>query len=144
MTSLLWNNDGQQIIYDIPEVALVALMIVGREYCTIIKARLPLLEALDVVPFFDKIVHTFQVESANSLAPTLSPTRLCRMARPNTIIIGAGASGIAMAHSLKCRLGYNDFEVSISHTGDNDRVPNDRFLFCRFTTGKRALVELGG
>lgn len=29
----------------------------------------------------------------------------------NTIIIGAGVSGIAMAHTLKCELGYTDFEV---------------------------------
>ncbi|KAL1877871.1 hypothetical protein Daus18300_002224 [Diaporthe australafricana] len=33
------------------------------------------------------------------------------MAAKNTIIIGAGVSGIAMAHTLKCRLGYTDFEV---------------------------------
>jgi len=29
----------------------------------------------------------------------------------NAIIIGAGPSGIAMAHSLKKKLGFNDFEV---------------------------------
>lgn len=34
------------------------------------------------------------------------------MAAKNTIIIGAGVSGIAMAHTLRCRLGYTDFEVS--------------------------------
>ncbi|KAI3394967.1 hypothetical protein diail_2025 [Diaporthe ilicicola] len=33
------------------------------------------------------------------------------MSTKNTIIIGAGVSGIAMAHTLKCRLGYKDFEV---------------------------------
>ena len=32
----------------------------------------------------------------------------------NTIIIGAGVAGIAMAHTLKWRLGYTDFEVSQS------------------------------
>jgi cation diffusion facilitator CzcD-associated flavoprotein CzcO len=33
------------------------------------------------------------------------------MPAKNTIIIGAGVSGIAMAHTLRCRLGYTDFEV---------------------------------
>lgn len=30
---------------------------------------------------------------------------------PTTIIIGAGVGAIAMAHTLKCKLGYTDFEV---------------------------------
>lgn len=35
------------------------------------------------------------------------------MATPlDAIIIGAGPSGIAMAHSLKHKLGFNDFMVS--------------------------------
>lgn len=34
------------------------------------------------------------------------------MTTTNTIIVGAGVSGIAMAHTLKCRLGYTDFEAS--------------------------------
>jgi cation diffusion facilitator CzcD-associated flavoprotein CzcO len=29
----------------------------------------------------------------------------------NAIIIGGGPSGIALAHTLKCRLGFDDFEV---------------------------------
>jgi cation diffusion facilitator CzcD-associated flavoprotein CzcO len=29
----------------------------------------------------------------------------------NAIIIGAGPSGISMAHSLKKKLGFNNFEV---------------------------------
>lgn len=33
------------------------------------------------------------------------------MTANNTIIIGAGVSGIAMAHTLKCNLGYTNFEV---------------------------------
>jgi len=35
------------------------------------------------------------------------------MAPPKTIIVGAGVAGIAMSHTLKWKLGYNDFEVSI-------------------------------
>lgn len=38
------------------------------------------------------------------------------MTAKNTIIIGAGVSGIAMAHTLKCRLGYTDFEVSSNYS----------------------------
>lgn len=30
---------------------------------------------------------------------------------PTTIILGAGIGAIAMAHTLKCQLGYTDFEV---------------------------------
>ncbi|KAI9168091.1 Baeyer-Villiger monooxygenase [Paramyrothecium foliicola] len=33
------------------------------------------------------------------------------MARPKTIIIGGGAAGIAMAHTLKWKLGYSDFMI---------------------------------
>jgi NADH dehydrogenase FAD-containing subunit len=35
------------------------------------------------------------------------------MAPPKTIIVGAGVAGIAMGHTLKWKLGYNNFEVSI-------------------------------
>lgn len=38
------------------------------------------------------------------------------MSAKNTIIIGAGVSGIAMAHTLRCRLGYTDFEVGSDYT----------------------------
>lgn len=34
------------------------------------------------------------------------------MNSPDVIIVGAGPSGIALAHTLKHRLGYNDFTVS--------------------------------
>lgn len=34
------------------------------------------------------------------------------METQNVIIIGGGVAGIAMAHTLKCRLGHTDFEVS--------------------------------
>ncbi|KAI1874207.1 uncharacterized protein JN550_002786 [Neoarthrinium moseri] len=37
------------------------------------------------------------------------------MATKNTIIVGAGVSGIAMAHTLKCKLGYTDFEIFEKH-----------------------------
>ncbi|KAN0110969.1 FAD/NAD(P)-binding domain containing protein [Hyaloscypha variabilis] len=33
------------------------------------------------------------------------------MAPPKTIIVGAGVAGIAMSHTLKWKLGYNDFEI---------------------------------
>jgi cation diffusion facilitator CzcD-associated flavoprotein CzcO len=33
------------------------------------------------------------------------------MRTPDVIIIGAGPSGIAMAHTLKHKLGFNDFTV---------------------------------
>ncbi|KAK1763980.1 FAD/NAD(P)-binding domain-containing protein [Phialemonium atrogriseum] len=33
------------------------------------------------------------------------------MAQQNTIIIGGGVAGIAMAHTLKWKLGYTDFEI---------------------------------
>ncbi|PNP38823.1 hypothetical protein TGAMA5MH_09046 [Trichoderma gamsii] len=33
------------------------------------------------------------------------------MAPHKTIIIGAGASGIAMSHTLKCKLGYTNFKI---------------------------------
>lgn len=36
------------------------------------------------------------------------------MSAPNTIIIGGGVAAIAMAHTLKCKLGYNDFAVGQS------------------------------
>jgi hypothetical protein len=35
---------------------------------------------------------------------------------PEAIIIGAGPSGIAMAHTMKNKLGYNDFMVSYVET----------------------------
>jgi hypothetical protein len=34
------------------------------------------------------------------------------MAPPKTIILGGGVAGIAMAHALKCTVGYENFEVS--------------------------------
>ena len=37
------------------------------------------------------------------------------MAPPKTIIVGAGVAGIAMAHTLKWKLGYSDFEVCMQH-----------------------------
>lgn len=33
------------------------------------------------------------------------------MTAPKTIIIGGGVSGIAMAHTLKWKIGYTNFEV---------------------------------
>jgi len=33
----------------------------------------------------------------------------------DAIIIGAGPSGIAMSHTLKVKLGFNDFTVSLFH-----------------------------
>lgn len=34
------------------------------------------------------------------------------MASPEIIVIGAGPSGIALAHTLKHKLGFDDFTVS--------------------------------
>lgn len=34
------------------------------------------------------------------------------MASPEVIVIGAGPSGIALAHTLKHKLGFDDFTVS--------------------------------
>jgi len=34
------------------------------------------------------------------------------MQSPEVIVIGAGPSGIALAHTLKHRLGFRDFTVS--------------------------------
>jgi len=34
------------------------------------------------------------------------------MDHPEVIVIGAGPSGIALAHTLKHKLGFNDFTVS--------------------------------
>lgn len=32
---------------------------------------------------------------------------------PKTIIVGGGVGAIAMAHTLKCKLGYTNFEVRL-------------------------------
>lgn len=39
------------------------------------------------------------------------------MLAPEVIVIGAGPSGIALAHSLKCKLGFDDFTVSVVTMG---------------------------
>lgn len=41
---------------------------------------------------------------------------LFTMASPEIIVIGAGPSGIALAHTLKHKLGFDDFTVSGKQT----------------------------
>jgi cation diffusion facilitator CzcD-associated flavoprotein CzcO len=36
------------------------------------------------------------------------------MSTPNVIIVGGGAAAIAMAHTLKHKLGFNNFEAYVS------------------------------
>lgn len=35
------------------------------------------------------------------------------MAKPKVIILGGGVAAIAMAHTLKCKLGLSNFTVSV-------------------------------
>lgn len=45
----------------------------------------------------------------------------------NAIIIGAGPSGIAMAHKLKQTLGFNDFTVRAASVRTfNRKIAHDR------------------
>lgn len=44
--------------------------------------------------------------------PLLRTTSKIEMADSNIIIVGAGPSGIAFAHTLKHKLGFKDFTVS--------------------------------
>jgi hypothetical protein len=60
----------------------------------------------------------------------------------SAIIIGAGPSGIAMAHKLKQKLGFNDFTVSRT----SDCLHQRKYLTseCRSTRNWMDLAELGG
>lgn len=46
-------------------------------------------------------------------------SKLHKMESPEVIVIGTGPSGIAMAHTLKHKLGFDDFTVGklVSGTG---------------------------
>lgn len=46
------------------------------------------------------------------------------MSSPKTIIVGAGVAGIAMAHTLKVKLGYSDFEVRLIVIDSKDKKAN--------------------
>lgn len=51
--------------------------------------------------------------------------RISIMESPEIIVIGAGPSGIALAHTLKHKLGFNDFTVS-NYKGSVKQPANPR------------------
>ena len=38
------------------------------------------------------------------------------MSQPEIVIVGGGVAGIALAHTLKCKLGFDNFVVRIDAT----------------------------
>lgn len=44
------------------------------------------------------------------------------MSTPNVVIVGGGAAAISMAHTLKQKLGFNNFEVCLFHASYTNKV----------------------